>query len=121
MQKNHIILFILIAVLISTNYLAYKTITGEAVSEFETVKILRIVDGDTIEVNSSRGMEKIRLLGINTPEKNILGYGEAKSFLLPLEGGEISITYTLEEKDKYGRLLRYAFYQGLFINREILE
>jgi len=121
MDKNQLILFILIAILLSMNYLAYKTITGEAVSEFEKVRISRVIDGDTLEVNSSEGIEKIRLLGINTPEKDMPGYGQAKSFLLPLEGREISITYTNEDIDKYGRMLRYAFYNNLFLNEEILK
>lgn len=121
MQKNQAILFILIAILLSINYLAYKTITGEAISEFEKVKISRVIDGDTIEINSSEGIEKIRLLGINTPEKDMPGYGQAKSFLKPLEDKEISITYTLEDIDKYGRMLRYAFYNNLFLNEEILK
>jgi micrococcal nuclease len=70
----------------------------------------RIIDGDTIEV---AGAEKVRLIGIDTPEKGQYYYDEAKERLRELIGGkEILLETDRTDKDKYDRLLRY-----IYINR----
>jgi hypothetical protein len=45
-------------------------------------KVIKVIDGDTIATNNS---ERVRLLGINTPEKGRYGYEEAKEFLEELK------------------------------------
>lgn len=116
---------ILIFLAIISNFVlfgyAYLKTTGDSILELEVGNITRIIDGDTIEVNLSGNIEKIRLLGINTPEKNREGYKEAKDFLSDFTGREIELVFTLEDLDKYGRKLRYIFYEERFINKEILE
>lgn len=61
------------------------------------------------------------MLGINTPEKSQQGYQEAKDFLKQFENKEIQLERTVEDKDMYGRALRYVFYKERFLNKEILE
>ncbi|MFH1307589.1 MAG: thermonuclease family protein [archaeon] len=80
---------------------------------FELANITRIIDGDTIETS----MGDIRLLDINTPEKGKAGYEEAKDFLAYLEGSEVELYGS--EDDKYERKLRYVFYEGKLVNEEI--
>lgn len=77
----------------------------------------RTIDGDTIDTN----LGKIRLLGINTPEKKERLYEEAKNFTSQLENKEIIIIKTNEDKDQYGRLLRYVEYNNNLVNEEILK
>jgi len=101
--------FILIGFLISEH-------TGKTIYNTEKANITRVIDGDTIETS----IGKIRLLGINAPEKNMKGYEEAKSFLLNFKGKEIELIKTKENQDKYGRKLRYVFYQGKNINEHLL-
>ena len=91
--------------------------TGKVVYEKENAIVTRIIDGDTIETS----IGKVRLLGINTPEKNNMGYEEAGEFLKPLEGKEIELERGIENKDKYSRLLRYVFFGNKLVNKEILE
>lgn len=115
--KRVLIFFAIIIILVDLAYF-YPRLTGEAAA-YERVKVnlTRTIDGDTIETT----LGKIRLLGINTPEKKQAYYEEAKNFLKQYEGKEIEIERTAEDKDKYGRLLRYAFYNGKFLNAEILR
>lgn len=83
--------------------------------ERERVIVGRAIDGDTLELEDGR---TIRLIGINTPEKNERGYEEAKSFLVLLENRSVEIEILGTEK--YGRLLG-EIYSPDSVNREILE
>ena len=78
--------------------------------------VSRVIDGDTLELENGL---RVRLLGINTPEKNQNYYEEAKQFLKNLaENKTIKIIW--QDTDKYGRILAYIFCKNL-LNREILE
>ncbi|MFA6017283.1 MAG: thermonuclease family protein [Patescibacteria group bacterium] len=81
--------------------------------EKQKVKVIRIVDGDTIEIE---GNKKVRYIGINTPElhdprKPIECFGQAASDENKrlVEGKEIYIQKDVSEVDKYKRLLRYIW------------
>lgn len=96
----------------------------------ETAKVLKVVDGDTIEVNLNNKTERVRLIGIDSPEilderKSIQCFGKeasdkAKKILLDktiiLESDP-----TQGEKDEYGRLLRYVFLDGLNFNKYMID
>lgn len=87
-------------------------------------KVDYVVDGDTIQV----GKERIRLLGIDTPEvgphKTGQCYGlEAKVFLNGVIGGKEVILKKdslAGERDPYGRLLAWVYLDGSLVNEEIL-
>jgi len=84
--------------------------------------VTKVVDGDTIHIKVSNGSEEIiRLLGVNTPEKNKYYYSEAKNFLSFLENKTVFLEKDSEDLDKYGRKLRYVFYDSRIINIEIIE
>lgn len=71
-----------------------------------TTHATRVIDGDTIEIANG---EKVRLLGIDTPEKGQYLFSEAKERLERLIGGrEILLLADRTERDKYDRLLRYV-------------
>jgi micrococcal nuclease len=100
--------------------------------------VIDVVDGDTIDVEIGGRTERIRLIGIDTPETRkpdapIECYGpEASAFtaaLLPV-GTEIRIERDVVGRDDYGRLLGYVHRLGggsaddgteLFVNMEIVE
>lgn len=72
----------------------------------ESVRVVRIIDGDTIELDSG---EKVRFLGIDTPERGQCGYQEAKKNLQRLILDErVILVSDGQTTDKYGRLLRYV-------------
>lgn len=86
-------------------------------NEEQRFEVLRVVDGDTIEVEINGKKETVRLIGIDSPEivdprKPVQCFGKeasdkAKEILnnqfITLEKDE-----TQGERDKYGRLLRYV-------------
>lgn len=116
MERKHIILVILIII----SGVAYYQWTGETATETLPIQVTRIIDGDTIEVQINNITEKIRLKGINTPERSMPAFEEAKNFLANLIENR---TIALENhgRDKYGRILGYIFLSNKNINEKILE
>lgn len=85
----------------------------------ENLTAIRAVDGDTLVLSNKK---TVRLIGINTPEKNQPYYTEAKSALGELTTGkEIRLEKDMSDTDKYGRLLRYVYVDDIFINLEMVK
>jgi hypothetical protein len=77
-----------------------------------TISIARVVDGDTVDLSTG---ERVRLIGIDTPETGQCGYREATDRLVALVTGQ-PVTLeagTRDNLDKYGRLLRYVLVNGV--------
>ncbi len=71
-----------------------------------TFLVTRIVDGDTIELGNG---EMVRLVGIDTPEVGECGFDRASENLARLVlGKQVRLTISDEDRDYYGRLLRYV-------------
>lgn len=77
-----------------------------------SVTILGIVDGDTIDVNADLGFDvnqklRVRLFGIDTPERGHAGYKEATARLAELlpVGSSAVMRTVKDKKEKYGRYL----------------
>jgi len=89
-------------------------------STLEHAIVTKIIDGDTIVIE---GGEKVRLLGIDTRERGEKCYTEAKNYLKSLlEMKNVSLEKDKEDKDKYGRLLRYIWLDEVNINvKEVRE
>jgi micrococcal nuclease len=94
--------------------------------------VTHVVDGDTIDVRIGGRDERVRLIGIDTPETKkpntpIQCYGpEASAFtasILPV-GTEIRLERDVVGRDDYGRLLAYVHLADsptdTFVNREIV-
>ena len=89
------------------------------------VKVLNVVDGDTIKVETG---ETVRYLGIDTPEtvdprKPVMCYGKEASDknTALVEGKVVELEKDISEKDKYGRLLRYIWLHGVLINEVLVR
>jgi len=90
-----------------------------------TEKVIRVIDGDTFEIN---GGIKVRLIGVDTPEmknknKTVDCFAqEAKRKLETLIGGEeVVLVKDVSETDKYGRLLRYVYLGDEMINDTLIK
>ena len=71
-----------------------------------TYLVTRVVDGDTLELGSG---ETVRLVGIDTPEVGECGYDRATAALARLVSGkQVRLVRSDEDRDHYGRLLRYV-------------
>ncbi len=88
----------------------------------------RVVDGDTIVVD---GGERVRLIGIDTPEsvdprRPVECFGlEASAFmedLLP-PGTDVRLVFDVEREDRYERTLAYVYRvaDGLFVNFHLVD
>ena len=90
------------------------------------VTVERVVDGDTFKTTKG---EKIRLLGINTPEiQHDTSPGQpfgkqAKIALMNLIANkQVRLTFDKEKKDKYGRTLAHVYLRdGLWVNAALVE
>jgi len=97
--------------------------------------VLRVIDGDTIEVSIGHWgrMAKVKYIGINAPEiahPNEEPCGKeayAKNREL-VEGKVVELESDMAETDRYGRLmnkhgciLRYVYVNGLMVNAELVR
>jgi micrococcal nuclease len=102
-----------------------------ASNDSETTVVDHVTDGDTISVKISGRPERVRLIGIDTPEtvdpnrpagcfgKEASDYTKS---LLP-EGTEVELVLDVEPRDHFGRLLAYVYRasDGMFVNAEIAK
>ncbi len=76
-----------------------------------TYLVTRVVDGDTLELGNG---ETVRLVGIDTPEVGQCGYDRASVALGRLvTGRQVRLIRSDEDRDRYGRLLRYVDVGGV--------
>lgn len=81
--------------------------------------VSQVIDGDTVELN---GREKLRLAGIDTPERGQPFYDSAREFLSDLVlRRTVRLELGFRKRDTYGRLLGYMFINGTFVNAELLK
>lgn len=74
-----------------------------------TVAVTDVIDGDTIDTTAGR----VRVIGIDTPERGECNFGPASSLLNRLiseSGNQVVLTPVpgKDDTDRYGRLLRYV-------------
>lgn len=75
-------------------------------AEPRTYLVTRVIDGDTIELGNGAG---VRIVGIDTPEVGQCGYDAATSNMARLVlNRRVRLTRSDEDKDHYGRWLRYV-------------
>ena len=95
----------------------------------EQAKVVRAVDGDTIEVRirETGRLERVRLIGVSAAElKGGQPFSkEAREYLRVLVAGE-AVTLVSDkfsaDRDRYGRLLRYVVLpRGLDANAELIR
>jgi micrococcal nuclease len=114
-----------IAILIICGFLLISERPGPAPPQQQTYQVLRVIDGDTIIVNT---IGKVRYIGVNTPEthhptKGVEYYGrEACAANQRLVAGkQVRLEYDVQPKDKYGRTLAYVYVGKSLVNAKLLE
>jgi endonuclease YncB( thermonuclease family) len=76
-------------------------------------RCIGVIDGDTLKIVYRGVVEKVRLLGVDTPERGQPLYGEATSFTASLvEGRVVRLEFDRRLRGRYGRLLAYVYPQG---------
>ncbi|UCG95455.1 MAG: thermonuclease family protein [archaeon] len=108
--------FILILVI---GLVLFSAVYFLARSEMEVGFVEKVTDGDTLELNTS---EKVRLIGINSPERGEPLYRESRERMENLVlGKKVYMQKDEEERDRYGRLLRYVYIGDEMVNLIMLE
>jgi len=87
----------------------------------ETGRVTRVIDGDTIDVDISGTVYRVRYVGVNTPERDEPCYREATdanaSFV---QGKTVRLVRDQTNTDRYDRLLRYIYVGDTLVNRELI-
>ncbi|MFH1890325.1 MAG: thermonuclease family protein [Candidatus Kuenenbacteria bacterium] len=87
--------------------------------------VVKVIDGDTIKLDNG---EVVRYIGMDTPEtkdpsKPIQCFGQEaskKNEDLVLNK-KVTLEKDVSETDRYGRLLRYVYVDGIFVNLELVK
>jgi micrococcal nuclease len=91
-------------------------------------RVLRVVDGDTIQVRLDGGRtERVRYIGVDTPESvkpdtPVQCFAKRASHFNDslVSGHPVTLRTDAEERDRYGRLLAYVYVNGRFVNSELV-
>ncbi len=87
-------------------------------------RVTRIVDGDTLEVSGPSGAaETVRVVGIDTPERGQCGFAEAADALARMALGQdvTLVAGARDDRDQYGRILRYVDVEGIDAGLELIR
>lgn len=93
-------------------------------------EVISVTDGDTFEINYNGTKEKVRLIGVDTPEsvhpnsKKNNEYGKQASNYTKnlLERKVVKLEFDVSSRDKYGRLLAYVYLEnGEMLNKKLLK
>jgi micrococcal nuclease len=90
--------------------------------------VVRIVDGDTIDVQLADRVEKIRYIGVNAPEVHHPIRGEEPGGREAAEvnrrlvaGRHVRLELDVRTRDRYGRLLAYVWAGDTMVNAELVR
>lgn len=90
---------------------------GSALGEEFIARVIVVLDGDTVLIRRASGLVKIRLAGIDAPEKaQIFGETSKRSLSGMVKGKQVKIVS--ETMDQYGRMVAHLSINGLDVNAE---
>lgn len=96
-----------------------KPVATATETQTNLVKVTKVIDGDTIEIESG---ERVRYIGIDTPERGDCYSNEATNKNSNLVFGKmVRLEKDVSEADRYGRLLRYIWIGNELINETLVR
>jgi endonuclease YncB( thermonuclease family) len=97
-------------------------LSGNAPAGGEQAQVVRVIDGDTIDVMLNGQEQRVRYVGVNTPERDEPCYSEARAANAALvQGQTVTLLRDTSETDRYGRLLRYLYVGDTFVNQQLVR
>jgi micrococcal nuclease len=136
-RKRHgwlaLLVFIIAGLLVGSQKAGLVGQTGKAAigSQPGLYSINRFVDGDTIAVNMNGKVEKVRFVGVDTPETHkpntpVQCYGPAAAAFTKNTIGNNQVRLVSDslstDRDRYGRLLRYVYLpDGTLVNEKLIQ
>jgi len=119
MDKKLIIILVVVVFISAIGYLSFTGFFIQKDYSGETSVVSRVIDGDTVELING---ERVRLIGIDAAEKGKTCYKESTTRLSELvEGKDVILERDVEDKDRYGRLLRFIFLGNENINVKLVR
>jgi micrococcal nuclease len=121
-------LLLLMAIMGTSNGTNVSGARGEIMQGTSTALVMKVIDGDTIEVmieGSSKSVP-VRYIGIDTPEpyaKKVPECGSAEASIRNQElvsGKTITLVPGIDQTDQYDRLLAYVYVDGAFVNETLV-
>jgi micrococcal nuclease len=99
-----------------------STVTRAPAAPSGGVEVVAVIDGDTIDVRIGDTVERLRLIGIDAPERLECGAEEAAALLIEIVGGtEVYLEADTSDRDVFGRLLRYVWIGDMLVNEALVE
>ncbi len=120
----------MVILVMASALLAWRLATARPTADLppvgQSIRVSRVIDGDTIELE---GGFRIRLLGVNTPETKHpdrppepWGLAAENYTRSRVEGREISLEFDQERLDQYRRILAYVYTaDGAMLNEEMIR
>jgi len=94
----------------------------------ESARVIRVIDGDTILVDLNGRQERVRYIGVDTPETvapdrppGCFGQEASRANKDLVEGKVVQMERDVSERDRFDRLLRYVYVDGAFVNEELIR
>ncbi len=119
-----------LVVLLAAGYGWMQRGEDDVESSVTAARVLRVVDGDTILVAIGGRQERVRYIGVDTPETvkphtRVQCFGKRASAANHrlVDGRAVRLDADAEARDRYGRLLAYVYRasDGLFVNAALLR
>ncbi len=94
-----------------------------------TYQVVKVVDGDTITILKDNKNQRVRLIGVDTPEtvdprRPVQCFGEAAAAeatrLLDNKAVRLETDPSQDTYDTYGRLLAYVYVDDVFVNEHLI-
>ena len=105
------------AALAASVVVAFGSIVAAPPAFADSATVDYVIDGDTLTLTDGT---RVRLLGMDTPEKGECGFSKAKDKLAALTKGK-SVSLTGSSTDKYGRRLAYVDVNGVDAGAELIK
>ncbi len=108
-KKNKVkfLIFIVVVAVLLLWWPGRQVLAPHKIVDSGLYKVVEIIDGDTIKLESG---VKVRLIGVDAPEKGECFYEQARQGLKSLlENQPVRLEKDVTNQDKYGRWLRYVY------------
>jgi len=120
--KISLLIFPLIFLMTACDELPIENGGGGSNVEGESARVVRVIDGDTIDVTINGTEYRVRYVGVNTPERDEVCYDDAVEANRELvEGRTVTLVIDTSDTDRYDRLLRYVYVGDSLVNEELVQ
>lgn len=102
-------------------YIAILITLLSCVSHEQQGVVVKVIDGDTFDLKSGNEKIRVRLFGIDSPERGQAFNVKAKEFTASLIAGK-DVRVVILNKDRYGRMVADVYLNdGTHVNAEIVR